>query len=307
MDVAVTGASGLIGTALVRSLEADGHRVRRITRRADAGPGSVRWDPDRGELDRSALEGIDAAVHLAGEPIAVPGSRWTAARKRRVVDSRVNGTTLLAEALADLDPRPAVLVSGSAIGFYGDRGDERLTEDSPPGDGFMAGVVARWELAARPAEEAGIRVPRIRTGLVLARKGGSLGPMLPLFRLGLGGRLGGGRQWWSWISMTDEVAAIRFLLERDLTGPVNLTGPEPVTNAVFTKVLGRVLGRPAVLPVPRFGPALVLGREAADELVFASQRVLPARLEQEGFPFSHRTLEAALRAELGRPGPAGEA
>lgn len=298
MDVAVTGATGFIGTALVRSLEADGHRVRRVTRRADAAPGAVRWDPERGELDAAGLAGIDAAVHLAGEGIA--SRRWNAEHRRRVLDSRVKGTTLLAETLAGLDPRPRVLVSGSAIGFYGDRGEEALTEDSPPGDGFLPDVVTRWELAARPAEDAGIRVARIRTGLVMGAKGGSLGPMLPLFRLGLGGRLGPGTQWWSWISLTDEVAAIRFLLDADVSGPVNLTGPDPVRNAEFTRVLAKVLRRPAVVPVPRFGPALVLGREAAAEMVFASQRVLPRVLEGAGFRFAHPTLEAALRAELGR-------
>lgn len=298
MDVAVTGSTGLIGTALVRSLEGGGHRVRRVSRRPDAGPGTVRWDPERGELDEAGLAGVDAVVHLAGEGIAA--RRWSEDHKQRVLDSRVKGTTLLAEALVRLDPRPSVLVSGSAVGYYGDRGDERLTEQSPPGSGFLADVVTRWERAAEPAERAGIRVARIRTGLVMAAGGGSLKPMLPLFRFGLGGRLGSGRQWWSWISLTDEVEAIRFLLDHDVAGPVNLTGPEPVTNAEFTKVLGRVLGRPAVVPVPRFGPALVLGREAAGEMVFASQRVLPAALQGAGFGFAHGTLEEALRAELGR-------
>lgn len=294
----MTGATGLIGTALVRSLEADGHRVRRVTRSADAGPGTVRWDPDRGELDAAALAGIDAAVHLAGEGVAE--HRWTDEHKQRVLDSRVKSTALLATTMAGLDPRPRVLVSGSGVHFYGDRGDEVLTEDSEPGGGFLSGVVRRWEAAAAPAEEAGIRVARIRTSLVLSGSGGSLRPMLLLFRLGLGGRLGSGRQWWSWISLTDEVGAIRFLLDHDVAGPVNLAAPEPVTNAEFTRVLARVLRRPAVVPVPRFGPAIVLGREAAEELAFYSQRVLPRRLEAAGFRFAHPTLEQALRAELGR-------
>ena len=294
----MTGSTGLIGSALVASLERDGHRVRRVSRRADAGPGTVRWDPERGELDGAALAGVDAVVHLAGEGIG--DHRWSDEHKRRVLDSRVKGTTLVAETMAALDPRPSVLVSASAIGYYGDRGDERLTEESPPGEGFLADVVRQWEGATGAAEAAGIRVAHIRTGLVLARSGGALAPMLPLFRFGLGGRLGSGRQWWSWISLTDEVAAIRFLLDRDVAGPVNLTGPEPVTNAKLTKVLGRVLHRPAVVPVPRFGPALVLGREAAEEMVFASQRALPAVLQREGFSFAHPTLEPALRAELGR-------
>jgi hypothetical protein len=298
VDVAVTGSTGLIGSALVASLERDGHRVRRVSRRADAGPGTVRWDPERGELDGAALAGVDAVVHLAGEGIG--DHRWSDEHKRRVLDSRVKGTTLVAETMAALDPRPSVLVSASAIGYYGDRGDERLTEASPPGEGFLADVVRQWEGATGAAEAAGIRVAHIRTGLVLARSGGALAPMLPLFRFGLGGRLGSGRQWWSWISLTDEVAAIRFLLDHDVAGPVNLTGPEPVTNAELTKVLGRVLHRPAVVPVPRFGPALVLGREAAEEMVFASQRVLPTVLRREGFSFAHPTLEPALRAELGR-------
>lgn len=294
MRVAITGSSGLIGTALCHALERDGHTVVRVVREGDIGPGSVRWAPDRGDIDAEALEGLDGVVHLAGAGIG--DKRWTEARKRTVLESRTKGTDLLARALASLDDKPPVLVSASAIGFYGDRGDEVLTEASSPGSGFLADVVVAWEGAAAPAEQAGIRVPRLRSGLVLSRRGGALGRMLPLFRLGLGGRLGSGDQWWSWITLADEVRVIRFLLEHEVTGPVNATGPAPVTNAAFTRALGAALHRPAILAVPRFAPKLVLGPELADELLFASQRVLPDVLTHAGFLHRHAELPQALAA-----------
>jgi uncharacterized protein (TIGR01777 family) len=297
--VAITGSSGLIGGALGASLRGDGHRVVRVVRRPPAGPDELRWDPDRGTIDRARLEGVDAVVHLAGAGIG--DHRWTDEYKRTILESRTRSTALLAATLAGLDRPPSVLVSGSAIGVYGDRGDEVLTEQSPPGTSFLADVVRRWEAEAAPAVEAGIRTPLIRTGIVLDPDGGALPKLLPLFKLGLGGRMGSGRQWWSWISLPDEVAAIRFLIDGDLEGPVNLTAPAPVTNAEFTRVLARVLHRPSLLPVPAFGPKLLRGPELAQELLFASQRVVPEVLGKASFPFAHPDLETALRALLGKP------
>ncbi|MEU6037254.1 TIGR01777 family oxidoreductase [Actinomadura sp. NPDC047616] len=287
MKVAVTGASGMIGTALVRSLEADRHQVLRLVRREPAGPREVRWEPG-GTADIEALAGVDAVVHLAGAGIG--DRRWSAAYKREIRESRVHGTRTVAEAVARL--RPRVLVCGTAIGFYGDTGDREVDETAPVGGGFLAGVVRDWEAAAAPAREAGVRVAFARTGVVLGR-GGLVGRMLPLFRLGLGGRLGDGRQWMSWISLDDEVAGLRFLLDGDLEGPVNLTGPRPVTNAEFTRALARAVGRPAVLAVPKTALRLALG-EFADEGALVSQRVLPRRLEEAGFVFEHADVTAAL-------------
>ncbi|MGH9182795.1 MAG: TIGR01777 family oxidoreductase [Acidimicrobiales bacterium] len=298
MEVAVTGSSGLIGTALVATLVAGGHRVRRVVRSRPRGEDRVGWDPAAGTVDTAGLAGVEAVVHLAGEGIA--SRRWTGDQKRRVHDSRTAGTALLARALAGLDPRPAVLCSASAIGYYGDRGDEELTEASPPGEGFLAGVVVDWERAAHPAVEAGIRTAFLRTGLVLTPRGGSLARMLPLFRLGLGGRFGRGDQWWPWITLEDEVGAIVHLLGAEVSGPVNLTAPNPVTNAEMTATLARVLRRPALVPIPPVGPALVLGWELAQTLLYSSARVLPRRLEASGYTFTHPTLEPALRAILGR-------
>ncbi|CAN5851861.1 TIGR01777 family oxidoreductase [soil metagenome] len=276
MDVVISGSHGLIGQALVHSLEADGHRAIRLVRGdgggSESGRASVRWDPANGEIDRAGLEGADAVVHLAGEGIA--DARWTDAHKRRVLESRTRGTTLLAEALADLDAKPKVLLSGSAVGYYGDRGDEELTETSPPGDLFLSEVCTAWEAATRPAADAGIRVACVRTGIVLSADGGALAKQLPLFKFGLGGKLGSGRQYQSWISIDDHIGALRCLLDHDVRGPVNLTAPAPVTNATFTDALGAVLRRPTFLPIPSFGPKLLLGSELAHELLFASQRVL---------------------------------
>jgi uncharacterized protein len=299
VDVAVTGASGLIGRALVRRLEDLGHSVRRVVRSGGGGADEVRWDPMVGMIDSAALAGVDAVVNLAGEGIG--DHRWTAAHKQRVRASRVTGTTVLAEAMARLDPRPSVLVNGSAVGFYGDRGDEELTETSGAGTGFLPEVVQAWEAATRPAAQAGIRTVCCRTGIVLSADGGALAKQLPLFRFGLGGRLGSGRQWLPWISIDDEVGAIVHLLTADVDGPANLSAPAPVTNAEFTRVLGRVLGRPTFLSVPAFGPRLLLGRELADELLFSSARMVPDCLVASGYRFTHPDLEGALRAVLGRP------
>ncbi|MGH8897146.1 MAG: TIGR01777 family oxidoreductase [Egibacteraceae bacterium] len=300
MRVAVTGATGLIGSALVESLVSGGHQVVRLVRGAPAESGAhqVAWDPEAGTIDGEGLRDVDAVVHLAGEPIG--GGRWTAERKRRIRDSRVRGTRLLAEALAGMDAGPRTLICGSAIGFYGrDRGDEVLTEDSSSGNGFLAGVVREWEAAADPAHAAGLRVAHVRTGVVQSPRGGALRLQLPLFRLGVGGRLGSGRQWVSWITIDDIVGVFTHaLVEPGLEGVLNGTAPEPVRNAEYTKVLGRVLGRPAVLPVPRVGPAVLLGKEGAEETALASQRVLPARTEATGYVFRHRDLQTGLRHVL---------
>ncbi len=285
MKVAVTGSHGLIGSALVASLEADGHEVVRVVR----GPGDV--------LDVGGLGGVEAVVHLAGEGIAE--RRWTPAQKEKIRHSRIMGTDLLARRLAELTPRPAVLVSGSAVGYYGNGGDDKLDEESPNGSGFLAELVRDWEAATAPASDAGIRVACIRTGIVQSPKGGALKRQLPLFKFGLGGRLGPGRQYQSWIAIDDEVSAIRHVLNTDdLSGPVNLTAPNAVTNAEFTATLASVLRRPALLPVPRFGLALVLGRELVDEALLFSQRVMPRRLEQSGYQFHYPSLEGAFRALL---------
>jgi uncharacterized protein (TIGR01777 family) len=301
MQVAISGASGLIGGALARSLRADGHTVRPLVRRASNEPGAVRWDPAAGTIDAAALDGVDAVVNLAGAGIG--DRRWSEARKREIHDSRTMSTDLLARTLAGLDRKPGVLVSGSAIGYYGhDRGDEVVTELSPRGNGFLAGLVADWEASAAPAAEAGIRTVRLRSGLVFAPKSGILPRIVLPFRLFVGGRLGSGRQWVSWITLEDEVAAIRFVLERDgISGPVNAVAPEPVTNAELAKAIGAVLGRPAVVPAPSLAFRLVLGREMADELLLASQRVRPDVLVAAGFGFRHTDVTGALRDVLGRP------
>ena len=302
MDVAVTGSGGLIGRALVRRLQEGGHRVRRVVRSGSEGPDEVRWDPMVGTIDASALAGVDAVVNLGGEGIG--DHRWTEAQKRRIRDSRVTGTTVLAEAMAALEPRPSVLLNASAVGYYGDRGDEVLTEASGPGTGFLSEVVQAWEGATRPAAAAGIRTACFRTGIVLAADGGALAKQLPLFRFGLGGRLGSGTQWLPWIALEDEVGAIVHLLTADVEGPVNLAAPDPVTNATFTEVLGRVLGRPSFLAVPAFGPRLLLGRELADELLFSSARMVPEKLRASGYQFALPELEGALRSVLDRPAAA---
>lgn len=299
MDIAITGSTGLIGEALRASLLADGHRVVRVVRRAATGADEIGWDPAAGRLDPADLAGLDAVVHLAGEGIAE--KRWTAAQKERILTSRTAGTGLVARALADVGADgPKVLVSGSAIGWYGDRGDEVLTEASGPGTGFLADVCRQWEAATGPASDAGARVVHLRTGIVLDPQGGVLAKQLPLFRIGLGGRIGGGHQYMSWIAIDDEVGAIQHLLDQDVEGPVNLTAPKPVTNREFTKALGGSLHRPALLPVPGFGPKLLFGGDLVDELLLASQRVLPERLVASGFTPAHDELGPYLETLLAR-------
>jgi len=306
MDIVISGSRGLIGSALRASLEADGHQVLPLVRPGSTGSG-VSWDPMAGTIDAAALEGVDAVVHLAGEGVA--SHRWTDEQRRRIRDSRVLGTTLLAGALAQLDRKPEVLVSGSAIGWYGSRGDEQLTEDSAGGDDFLAETCHAWEASTNAAEESGIRTAHIRTGIVLSGKGGALAKQLLPFRLGLGGKAGTGRQWLSWISLDDEVGAIRFVIDHDdVAGPVNLTAPAPCTNAAFTKTLGRVLGRPTVLRIPRVVNRLPAGvGDLAYSLLFASARVVPRALTERGYQFRHREIEPALRSVLGRPEPAASA
>ena len=298
MRVLVSGSSGLVGSALVAALEGAGHAVRRLVRGRPR-EGDVWWDPAGGAIQHHGLEGLDAVVHLAG--VGIAERRWTEDQKTRIRDSRVVGTALLARSLAGLASPPRVLLSASAVGFYGDRGDETLTEESSAGLGFLAAVCGEWEAATAPAEAAGIRVVHLRSGIVQSGRGGSLRQVLPLFKAGLGGRLSTGRQYLSWVSVEDEVGAICHAIEAEAArGPLNLTSPHPVTNVEYTKTLARVLGRPAALPVPKAALSLVLGRELTRELVLVSQRVLPARLKALGYTFRHPRLEPALRALLGR-------
>ncbi len=294
MDIAITGSSGLVGTALCERLETDGHRVLRVVRpgsRSGAGSDTIAWDPDAGTIDAGGLEGLDAVIHLAGEGIGE--HRWTPEQKRRIRESRTHGTRLLAGALAELDRPPAAFLSGSAIGYYGDTGARVVDESAEPGDDFLSSVVVDWESSTVAAAEAGIRTVFLRTGIVLSPKSGALARQLPFFRVGLGGRLGSGRQVQSWISLDDEVGAIAWLLDADVAGPVNLTSPGAVTNAEFTKALGHALHRPTTV-IPLFGPRALFGRELVDSLLLVSQHVAPRVLETEGYEFRHRTLDAAL-------------
>jgi uncharacterized protein (TIGR01777 family) len=293
--IAVTGSTGLIGTALVRSLRTDGHEVVRLVRHPPRAADQVQWDPGRRWVDSSGLAGCAAVVHLAGA--GVGDHRWTDAYKRTIRDSRVLGTTVIAEAIASLDTPPRAFVCGSAIGFYGDTGNRRADESTPPGTGFLPDVCVDWEAAAAPAEEAGIRTVYARTGLVVAREGGAWGRLFPLFKLGLGGRLGNGRQYWSFISLQDHIAALRYLIDtEDLSGPVNLTAPEPVTNREVTAAMGQVLHRPTLLAVPAPALRIALGEFAGD--VLGSQRVVPRRLNESGFSFAHPGLTDAVRSAL---------
>ncbi|MEU2556264.1 TIGR01777 family oxidoreductase [Streptomyces sp. NPDC013313] len=291
--IAVAGASGLIGSALVRSLTADGHEVVRLVRRAPRGRDEVRWDPERQQVDAAGLAGCDAVVNLAGAGIG--DRRWTPEYKRLIRDSRVLGTAALAEAVASLDTPPRVYVSGSAMGIYGDTGDRAVDEDAPPGDGFLPSLCVEWEEAAAPVQEAGVRTVFLRTGLVVARGGGAWGRLFPLFKAGLGGRLGSGRQYWSYIALHDEVAAIRHLIDDDgAYGPFNLTAPQPLTNREVTEAMGRVLHRPTLFAVPEPVLRAALGEMAGD--VLGSQRVLPKRLLESGFTFAFPGIEDAIRA-----------
>lgn len=293
--IAIAGATGLIGSALARSLVADGHEVVRLVRRPAESPDEVEWDPKRQYVRTAGLAGCDAVVNLAGAGIG--DHRWTAAYKRELRDSRVLGTATLAEAVAALDVPPRVFLNGSAIGYYGDTGDRAVDETAPAGEGFLPSLCVEWEEAAGAAVEAGVRTVFSRTGLVVAREGGAWGRMFPLFRAGLGGRLGNGRQYWSFIARHDEVAALRHLLDTDtLSGPVNVTAPEPVTNREVTAAMGRALHRPALFAVPAPALRAVLGELASDTL--GSQRVLPARLLESGFRFAFPTIDTAVRAAL---------
>ncbi len=297
MDVLVSGARGLIGSALVPALTNEGHRVVRLTRSGDTGDDAVRWDPSSGTIDAARLEGIDAVVHLAGESVV---GRWTSAKKARIRDSRVQGTRLLAETLAGLPAPPGVMISASASGYYGDRGDELLREESAPGTNFLAGVGQEWEAAADPAREAGVRVVHPRVGIVLSPEGGMLAATLPIFKLGGGGRIGSGRQYWPWVAIDDVVGAILYALAvGSLEGPVNVAVPDPPTNLQYTKTLGYVLGRPTIFPLPAPVARVVLG-QLADEQLLASQRLEPAKLKESGYTFRYPELEGALRHLLGR-------
>lgn len=298
MRLLISGASGFIGGALVPHLEGAGHDVSRLVRRVPEKPNDIRWDPARGSLDPALLEGFDGVVHLSGEGIA--DERWTPARKQRLWSSRIESTRLLSETLARLERRPRVLVSMSAVGFYGDRGDEELTESSAEGRGFLTRLARAWEQAAEPAQRGGIRVVHPRMGIVLGAQGGALAKMMTPFQFGVGGPIGNGRAWWSWIALEDAVAATDFVLRSDrLAGPVNFTAPHPVPNAEFARALGAALGRPSFFPVPAFVLRAMFG-EMANEALLSSARAMPAALLGAGYTFRHPELESALAAAVGR-------
>jgi uncharacterized protein (TIGR01777 family) len=291
MKIAVTGSSGFIGSALVPALRADGHEVLRVVRRMPDADDEVRWDPQSADIDVAALEGVEGIVNLAGA--GVGDKRWTEQYKWEIRGSRVRATDLIARTAARLDPKPQVLVSAAAIGFYGDTGDTAVDETAPRGQGFLAEVVEAWEHAADPAREAGIRVAHPRSGLVVAKNGGAWAQMLPFFKLGLGGKLGSGHQWWSFVTLEDEIRALKYLLTSDLTGPVNVTVPSPATNADVTAAMGRVFQRPTILPVPSLALKVYLGEFSTE--VLGSKRVLPAVLNKAGFEFSHPDMDSAMK------------
>jgi uncharacterized protein len=291
MNILVSGGTGLIGSALIPELEAGGHGVKRLTRKLRSGE-DIRWDPDAGTIEGDLAE-FDAVVHLGGESIAE--GRWTPEKQRRIMESRQNGTRLLAEKVAGLPEPPSVMVSASAIGYYGDRGNELLTEESEPGTMFLSEVCREWEAAAEPAREAGVRVVHPRFGIVLSTEGGALGTTLPIFKLGGGGKIGSGRQYWSWVSLGDVVGAVVHAINTDaLSGPMNVAAPDPPTNAEYTKVLGQVLGRPTFFAVPAPAARVALGG-MADNLLLASARVEPAKLQETGYVYRYPELEGALR------------
>jgi uncharacterized protein (TIGR01777 family) len=297
MRVLISGATGFIGSALAAHMKAAGHDVAALTRHPRS-PQDIAWNPASGRIDAERLEGFDAVVHLAGESLA--NGRWSPARKQQLRASRVDATALLARTLAARARRPGVLISASAVGIYGDRGDQPLDESSPAGAGFLSDLAREWEAAAGPAEAAGIRVVHPRLGLVLDPAGGALEPLLPMARLGLGGPLGSGRQWWSWVTRDDVIRVLAFLIEDPrMSGPVNVVAPEAVRQREFARTLGRVLGRPAFLPAPAFALALMLG-EMAGAMLLAGQHVHPARLDTAGFAFQDPALEPALRRLLGQ-------
>lgn len=293
MKIIVTGASGLVGTALLPALKAKGHEVSKLVRSgANKAAGEISWHPERGEIDAASLEGADAAIHLAGENVAE--GRWTDEKKRRIRESRAKGTRLLSEALAGLKRKPQMLLSASATGFYGNRGDEVLTEQSASGDDFLSEVCREWELATQPAAQAGIRVVNLRFGVILSKEGGALKKMLTPFKLGVGGKVGSGEQYMNWITLDDAIGAILFALETEsLRGPVNVVSPHQVTNQEYTKALGNALSRPAIFAVPKFAARLAFG-EVADALLLSSTRVEPQRLKEAGFQFKYPKLEDAL-------------
>lgn len=292
MRILVTGSSGLIGSAAVGAFKGAGHDVVRLVRSGSAGPGTALWDPAKGTIDKAALEGLDGVVHLAGENIAA--GRWTEEQKARILNSRVKGTQLMSEALASLSKPPPVFVAASATGFYGNRDDESLDESSSPGSNFLAQVCVPWEEATKPAAQAGLRVVNLRIGVVLAAEGGALVKMITPFRFGLGGRIGSGRQYMSWIEISDVVGAINHsLATQSLRGPVNAVAPNPVTNAEFTATLGKVLSRPTFLTMPAFAAHMAFG-EMADELLLGSTRAYPKKLLESGYQFRFSELEAAL-------------
>ena len=299
--VAITGCSGLVGSNLKHLLTTGGHHVIPLVRdRKKVQAGDVYWNPNTGEIDADGLEGADAVVHLAGASIA--GGRWTEPRMKLILDSRVKGTDLIARTLAGMKSGPRVLVSASAVGFYGNRGDERLDETSGPGKGFLATVTREWEAATRPAEKAGIRVVHLRAGVAISPAGGALGQMLLPFKMGVGGRLGSGRQYFPWVDLDDLVAMyIHAVMDDGLSGPVNGTAPNPVTNATFSSALGRVLGRPTVVPVPSLAVKVAFG-QLGEEALLWGQRVLPTKLAAAGFPFFFEGVEDSLRFQLGRMG-----
>ena len=292
MRIVISGASGLIGSALVPALREDGHEVLRLVRRDPSGTDEIGWNPAAEELEASALEGVDAIVNLSGETI---GKRWTESRRRAILESRTRTTDLLARTAAALDPRPSVLVCAGGIGIYGDRGDEIVTEESSLGTGFEADVGRAWEAAAEPAREAGIRVVNFRQGMVLSKDGGALERMLLPFKLGLGGRVGSGRQWWTWVALADVTAAYAFVLRGELAGAVNLCAPNPVTSAQFADALGKALHRPTIFPAPAFAIRTLFG-EMGDNVLLRGRRALPARLLDAGFEFSAPTIDAGLTA-----------
>ena len=299
MKILIGGSHGLVGTALIKSLEAEGHEIFRLVRHAPTSKTEVEWSPDRYSIALARIEGFDAVVNLAGESIAE--GRWTAEKKRRIRESRVKGTKLLGDALANLTVPPKTFVCASAIGYYGNRGGEVLTETSAPGDDFLAKVCAEWEAATALATEKGIRVVNTRFGIILDTNGGALKKMLPPFRMGVGGRIGGGQQWMSWIALDDVIRGIEFeLVNESIRGPVNFVAPHPVTNAEFTETLGKVLSRPTIFPIPAFAIKLMFG-EMGEALLLGGQRVAPERLVGGGYEFSYSQLEAALAHILANP------
>ncbi|MBC8029469.1 MAG: TIGR01777 family protein [Pyrinomonadaceae bacterium] len=293
MRILISGAHGLVGTALIKALEPEGHNILRLVRYTPRDESEIEWSPDRYSIALARLEGFDAVVHLAGESIAE--GRWTDEKKKRIRESRARGTQLLSDALANLASPPRTMISASAIGYYGNRSDELLTEQSAPGDDFLAEVCVAWEKATSLSAEKGIRTVNARFGVILDKDGGALAKMLPPFRMGVGGRIGSGKQWMSWIALDDVIGALKFaLVSETLSGPVNFVAPNPVTNAEFTKTLGKALSRPTIFPIPAFGVRLVFG-EMADALLLSSQRVEPGQLKTSAYPFKYSQLDAALQ------------